>query len=445
MKKVVNKKSNKNEDLELFSSLRNSIIFKKFESKVGAVKGIGEDAYRYEDFRDKLLREYISQNIHYIKTINDYPHVSVIIDVDSYDDILLKLYKKHEGISSALSLKDYDYLLRQFLIKNQEVELSSKLISSFFEEVHRIPTEKYMAVSLISGIDFKQERIELGNFKIIKTNLDDIRTNYGVITYDNINHIISKNKFLKDEKIFNILEYGELSLKKIKSPVFGGDFIRHTSSIFDRYFDDLMRFCYYMNGKRDTLSLKRKLISFDNKEFLDIYNLSDKKFSGGTHGSGMGEILFLDGEWSVFNLKINDIRFFQLIDKQKSGTELHLYNAITWVGKSLMNKDLEESFMQLFVGLESLSPKGGMPIDDFAAFLLGKSYEERLNIKERVKNFHDIRSRIVHQNIQSINVSEREYYDLLKIVKMAIHKIFTDSSLKNMNDLRNKVERIKYS
>ena len=436
-------KSKKESDLDLFSSLKEIIIFKKFEPKLGCDENSETNTYKYYDFREEVTKQHcLSRNSYSIKTTNDYPHVLIITDSDKYDEILSKLHQKHNGITSTISIKDYDYLLRQFLITNQEAQLSLKLISTFFEKVHKIPTEKYKAVSLISGIYLQKDQIDLGNFKIKKTDLGEIEKDYGRFTTQNIKHALNKNEFFKDEKTFYIIGYEELELKKIKD--LGTDFLHHASSVFDKYFNDLIKFVYFMHGRRNKLSLKRKFESFDNGEFLDIYNLSNKKFSGGVNGAEGGETLCFEGGFSIFNDPINDIKYFYLIDKQKSGIDLHLYNAIIWSGKSLMNRDLEESFMQLFVGLESLSPKG-MLIDDFVAFLLGKSYEDRLSIKKSVKNYHDIRSRIVHQNIQSISVSENEYYGLLRVVKNAIYKIFTDEGIKNMDDLRDKIEKIKYS
>lgn len=440
-----NKKEEKlRERLKLFKSIRDNIVFREFITESGEEERIINQ--KYSKFLREIEHEFYAKIINFSFNCDLHPYISVIINPKGYEDILLNLYKEYEVISETISIKDFDYLLRKFLVENRDKELSTESTTSFFIEINKLPIKKYKAVSLIFGVSFLEKQIELGNFKITKTNLEEIKDRYGSYTSESINYCyIKKQNFLSTEdvdKSFYVIEYEKLELKKIDK--FNSDFTKYTSKIFNKYFDDITKFLYYMNGERGKLSLKREFEDHSSKGFLHIYNVEDDKFAGGSSHIKGGTPLYLDGNFSIFKNKINDIKLFNLIDKQKSDLDLHIYNAIIWAGKSLMNEDLEESFAQLFIALESLIPEK-KDMDDWMAFLLGENYEDRIRIKEVIATSHIIRSRIVHQNIQSISVSEYQYYDLFHILKRAIHKMYTNDAVKTFEDMRTEIKKIKYS
>jgi len=112
-----------------------------------------------------------------------------------------------------------------------------------------------------------------------------------------------------------------------------------------------------------------------------------------------------------------------------------------------MNADIDDAFLQLYVALESITPSiKSSSIPDSVSFILGKDYETRIKIHREIQDLTDKRSRIVHQNISQINVSDKDYEILFDYVKKMIFHLHKNSTqYKNMEELQKKIDRLKYS
>lgn len=149
-------------------------------------------------------------------------------------------------------------------------------------------------------------------------------------------------------------------------------------------------------------------------------------------------------------------RIFHLLFKNKNKIEEKIYKAILWLGKSLITKDLSDSFLQVAIALECLlarqergyiiQPSITATLSETLAFLIGSDADERINYFTKIKNLYKKRSSIVHFGNTSIELSE--YYTFFNMVNNGIQsmiKIVHENKYKTIDDIYDYIERHKFS
>ncbi|MBZ9570939.1 hypothetical protein KQY27_05210 [Methanobrevibacter sp. TMH8] len=165
--------------------------------------------------------------------------------------------------------------------------------------------------------------------------------------------------------------------------------------------------------------------------------------------------------------KLNKI----LLKQKKTKYESNILNSIYWFGEASnvhvhninsrkeAKKDkienlecfrLGERVIKLFIALESILifDKNEPIVENIServAFILGKDYETRVNIKKRIKDLYVIRSNITHKG--DVYVSKYDMIDLLFIVQNVLIKLISNKkfNFKETADLKNYFDELKYS
>ena len=146
---------------------------------------------------------------------------------------------------------------------------------------------------------------------------------------------------------------------------------------------------------------------------------------------------------------------FSLVSKDRSKIESKLYESIMWLGQSLSNQNIDNSFLQIAIALEVLldreeeKRKGGITkhLVKNATVLYSTDLNKRVmkgkaeDISAKIEEYYNIRSSIVHKG-QS-NVTLKEYYDFFRIVKTCLYNIIALIQQKNFSEIKEIYDYIK--
>jgi hypothetical protein len=168
------------------------------------------------------------------------------------------------------------------------------------------------------------------------------------------------------------------------------------------------------------------------------------------------EVLQVDEDFVEEANKLGISKLGEIIDQvilhgELTDIENQILRAILWFGESKVEHDLAARFLKLTLVLECfLNTSKFEPVtatlSDRIAFVLETSLEERIRISEQVRKLYDVRSQIVHTGssiIETDTLIELEY-----IVARLIALFLTNSeysTIKNKVELKNKMEKIKFS
>ena len=120
---------------------------------------------------------------------------------------------------------------------------------------------------------------------------------------------------------------------------------------------------------------------------------------------------------------------FLLVSKDRSEIESKLYKSIIWLGESLSNQNIGNSFLQIAIALECLlsyqekgyfiQPSMTYSLAETAAFLYSMDLNIRKDIFKKIKKYYAKRSSIVHSGQSKVTL--HEYYDFFHIVKTCLY------------------------
>ncbi len=386
----------------------------------------------------------------------DFPYIITIFDYDKNVEFFEKFYRKNYKITENFSKEDLKNKIFHFLAKNPSNIIDKNLIS----ELKQIKETSFIMVAMIRGLSVDKEE-SFGNFKIKLLKYKDIENIYSSNSLFK-NTIESGNEMFKEYNYY-FLEY-HTKVRVVNDDDFKpSNHIDKLREIYEKKFKQLslvLNFLYKKNYDNKNEKIRSLDISLYNilPDFLDNHiaifedsiNNDKLKANLSIKNSSSNETplrLSLDGEIGIRGVIISseiDEELIKLIDKEKSGLETNIFQAILWAGKSIVNDDLEEAFVQLFIGLEALCMD--KHISDFVAYYLGEKLDERLQYRAIIKDLHNKRSRIIHQNSFGNIIEYVDYYNLLDIVKKIIYKMYKNLCLiKTKEDLEKYIEELRYS
>jgi hypothetical protein len=171
---------------------------------------------------------------------------------------------------------------------------------------------------------------------------------------------------------------------------------------------------------------------------------------------GSFRLIDIDDEYFIDQENGYDL-MWQLISR-KNVTELEdkIIRSIIWGGKSIIESDIADSFVQVAIALEILltykqkdhliSPSIVHQISETAAIIIADSYDDRIKVERDIKDLYTIRSNIVHLGTRHIEI--QDYYKLFFYVKDIIVKLLLIDKyrgLKTSSELHSLIKKIKYS
>lgn len=151
----------------------------------------------------------------------------------------------------------------------------------------------------------------------------------------------------------------------------------------------------------------------------------------------------------------NNIKLFKYIDSEpNTEIEKKIKLSVLWIALGLRTNNLTQAYVCLCIALETLLSGNNSPLErgtayqlrEFGAFLASAEKEERIIIQEKIKNLYDIRCKISHSGT-SKKLSERDFYELLKILKAIIDnlfKIIEEKEITNHKKLQEYIDEIKF-
>ena len=129
-------------------------------------------------------------------------------------------------------------------------------------------------------------------------------------------------------------------------------------------------------------------------------------------------------------------------------------NAINWVGKSLIEDDIEIATTYIAFGFEALLKNNEYSmittgiqaqISETVAFLIGNNAEDRIEIEETFKKLYSFRSSIVHGSSKN---NDGSYLRYLTVLYQTINVLLTNDALLQINkpeDLFQLIKTNKYN
>ncbi len=155
------------------------------------------------------------------------------------------------------------------------------------------------------------------------------------------------------------------------------------------------------------------------------------------------------------NILLNNLKIINNLEADTlCEIEKKINMAINWIGKSLRNDDITQSFLFLAMAMECLltfsegfiSPSITYQLAETCAFLCADTLEERIQIEKTVKDLYRKRSAIVHTG--GANIELQDYYNFISILKIAIGKLLElieSSNIKKSDDLCKYIKQCKYN
>ncbi|MBO6084795.1 MAG: hypothetical protein J6P19_00120, partial [Acetobacter sp.] len=135
---------------------------------------------------------------------------------------------------------------------------------------------------------------------------------------------------------------------------------------------------------------------------------------------------------------------FSLVSKDRSKIESKLYKSIIWLGESLSNQNINNSFLQIAIALECLlsyqeqgyfiQPSMTYSLAETAAFLYSTDLDTRKDIFKKIKEYYAKRSSIVHSGQSKVTLQECDGF--FHIVKTCLYNIIALIQQKNFSEIK---------
>jgi hypothetical protein len=409
--------------------------------------------------------------------LNKINEISDLVDFTETPDIHYTIRAQTKYYSYSGFNKRYHYAVSKinsanfWKIFNDLYNFNDRIAKVSYEEDF-----KKKLFDLIYDSKCKKNEIDYNGFieTLLKTKLNKytfISNLYGISLIDNTCIEISKNIVIAHSN-FVLEEYNRDNrfideVKNNKSPL-EKDHIyliyknieaideRKAKILLEKKFEHFINtFLYCYGSKRD-----------DNQK-ISLHNISSNETNllinqNGETINSWGRKDLINPVYSIpkiFPIDKNYKELFNFLDTDENLTpiERKIKIAVNWIGKSLKNNNIDEAFLYLFLGLESLFSRDDKElisssiinhISEIVAFLNSDSPIDRINISQKIKILYGKRSSLVHTGV--CNVLEGDYYDLLYFIKTAIEKLFLlkndkINSIKNSAGLQTWHNKIKFS
>lgn len=342
--------------------------------------------------------------------------------------------------NKSMSQKFFRNICEQLIFDNKfnEIDVST--------ELSKFKLNIYVNIAVIYGLRLEYDTLQLGKYLLInKRNIVEyIRENIDKKNNENHYEHLEEN-FGVDENedtdyVFVILE----------------NQARDRKFAHDLFIEDKKTF---INIVRYMLGLKDERLGIDlikNEAYkTEIIQISLKKLFHGTDIKTKDRIIQIDHPF--FTLEENgNKKIWNLLEIDTiTHMEKRILKAINWCAISINETNNEIACTELVFAFEALlkqSESGGPTtssiqgqISEMVAFLIGNSLDERKVLVRKFKEFYAYRSAIAHGGSKT---KEMNYYEYLEILKETIITLLTDSQFsvcKNIDELIEKVNDIKYS
>ena len=350
------------------------------------------------------------------------------------------LYKSNKFVEKEISYKyfhDRLNLLMQDYYESQKVFTESD-IDVFFEIFKNLELVEAKVVRNLRGAKLKNSEniYKIGNYEIY--------------------HFPTHKDYLQDLTYIDpeMLWLGQKNEYLIGINVFARDHDK-ASEIANSFFYKF-EMCYYFINETKDEHHEIGILDYSPTSISKEYVLSKKIGSKHSSSKGSFRLIDIDDEYFVDTENGYD-KMWCLISKDKpTNYEEKIISSIIWAGKSIIEKDIVDSFIQIAISLEVLltysqkdqiiTPSITYQISESAALIIGDSYEARMKIENEIKKLYRIRSNIVHSGKK--NIRKQDYYSFFFYVKEIIIKLLTLDKYKDINsgsDLNTLLKKTKYS
>lgn len=177
-----------------------------------------------------------------------------------------------------------------------------------------------------------------------------------------------------------------------------------------------------------------------------------------TSSMSVSESTYINSCCTLLTDKFSDTheKLFNLLCSSKTKIEEKIYKSTLWLGKSLITKNLSDSFLQVAIALECLlvrqergyfiQPSITVTLSETLAFLIGNNADERKTYFKQLKDLYAKRSSIVHSGNTSIDIEV--YYEFFNLVKEGIYvmiKLAQENKFTTINEVYDYIESLKFS
>lgn len=149
-----------------------------------------------------------------------------------------------------------------------------------------------------------------------------------------------------------------------------------------------------------------------------------------------------------FMKKIGIIKVIEIINKSngdKTDFENMILSGIHWFADSMIQKQIENQFLSLMICLEIFLTPGGERISNFisdaVARILTFGLENRLELKEDIKDFYTKRSAIVHGSRKKMPITSDVSYLQSIVAELILWMIKNSEYFDKKRDLLDYIEK----
>ena len=364
----------------------------------------------------------------------------------SVKEIFLNLNKKTiDKIYEKLFFDRLHRFVSEYYV--QEKKLNKDDIKEFYDYFSKLEENHFEVLSVLHGFELPQNinNIAIGNFIIC---------NFQYINEDYLNRH-PQYKFLSDSiapDSRGLIDYFYVIHKNI---------IAYDNNKAIEIFQDKVEilinyllYCISFKSKDNSKISYTKDFS-DKKIFVITPDLIHSNFSRNDITNPIYTITPDLFEIKYKNILLNNLKIINNLESDSlCEIEQKINGAINWIGQSLRNNDLAQSFLFLAMAMECLltynegfiSPSITYQLAETCAFLCADTSEERIQIEKTVKDLYRKRSAIVHTGCTNIEL--QDYYNFISILKITIGKLLElieSSNIKKSNDLCKYIKQCKYN
>ncbi|MBS5805057.1 MAG: hypothetical protein KIC88_08195 [Acinetobacter sp.] len=329
-----------------------------------------------------------------------------------------------------------DYLLSEF--PNYGIESYNSKI----EEINRLKKIKTNILYQLYNVDLDDNELILSIFEMYKPQYF-ISEHPNPLLYSNINE---QNRVTSDNALHVILILKDIEM--YKEDEFSKNII-----IEQKVSDFICFLAVALGNKRFAQAITTKFSCISNSHHLinDDYKILTSSMS-------VSESTYINSRCTLLTDNFSNVheKLFNLLSSSKTKIEEKIYKSTLWLGKSLITKNLSDSFLQVAIALECLlsrqergyfiQPSITVTISETLAFLIGDNADERKAYFKQLKDLYAKRSSIVHSGNTSIDIEV--YYDFFNLVKEGIYamiKLVQENQYTTINEIYDYIEFLKFS
>jgi hypothetical protein len=394
------------------------------------------------------------------------------------EEQLVKNIKKLISLCEC-SYNSHDYAENSFIINSYDIKLHKKTVSDIkkqFSKVGDTVSENNISEALVDFVCKATQESAIVDYRRIKEALNEpFRTKR--ITEQEVFHGV-QGLLVSEETPVEVGEFTFYDFHKHKSFLeqrISGDLhglskhetlVSVTVKTRDKYkardiarekfceLQNLFRFCCsFLTDEYDNW-YDVGILNYRVRE-IDEYDIFTK---GGNYDyTAVGTGATIREYYSTISDKMNNnerISVQELIEmicrKKKTEMQERLMRAIHFFGMAVYDIIAPISFVESVMAIEALLSEKHTPITakiaEYCAFILGTSYEKRVEISKKMKGLYRNRSDIVHGKLKEIDYYER--IEALRYARDLIASFIRDENLrriKSIEELSMYIEKLKYA